>query len=105
MPNNYRTPKKNPFHDDTLLAKMHFRRLRLDAGLSMNEGASAIGVSRKQLEDIETARPYGCHCDWLLLCRACVYYKVDADEFRKPIDKRDQRYLVPRQFVSPRELP
>ncbi len=43
--------------------KATLRRLRKDAGHSMNKGAELLGISRKQLEDLETIRNYGCHVD------------------------------------------
>lgn len=46
----------------------------------MNEGARLLGVSRKQLEDIETKRNYGCHLDLELLSKIKVIYKVSLDD-------------------------
>lgn len=64
----------------TIRVKGHIRRLRLDAGYSMTEGSNLLGVSRKQLEDIETTRDYGCHIDLELLAKIKVVYKVSLDE-------------------------
>ena len=44
----------------------------------MNEGASLLAVSRKQLEDIETVRNYGCHLDLELLAKIKVIQEPDA---------------------------
>ncbi len=44
------------FSPITVAVKKNVRQLRLNAGYSMNEGARLLGVSRKQLEDIETIR-------------------------------------------------
>lgn len=60
--------------------KERVRRLRLDAGYSMTEGSKLLGVSRKQLEDIETARDYGCHLELELLAKIKVIYKVSLDD-------------------------
>ena len=41
--------------------KRKLRIIRLERELNMNEAAATLGMSRKQLEDIETIRPYGAH--------------------------------------------
>lgn len=64
----------------TIRVKEHIRRLRLSAGYSMTEGSNLLGVSRKQLEDIETTRDYGCHIELELLAKIKVIYKVSIDE-------------------------
>lgn len=64
----------------TIRVKEHIRRLRLDAGYSMTEGSNLLGVSRKQLEDIETTRDYGCHIELELLAKIKVIYKVSIDD-------------------------
>jgi len=46
----------------------------------MTEGSALLGVSRKQLEDIETARDYGCHLEVELLAKVKVVYKISLDE-------------------------
>lgn len=63
----------------TIRVKEHIRRLRLDAGYSMIEGSNLLGVSRKQLEDIETTRDYGCHLELELLAKIMLVYKVSLD--------------------------
>ena len=72
--NNNRRPTMNhsqftKFSPITVLVKRTIKKLRVDAGYSMNEGARLLGVSRKQLEDIETIRNYGCHLDLELLAK------------------------------------
>ena len=64
----------------TIKVKEQIRRLRLDAGYSMTEGSNLLGVSRKQLEDIETTRDYGCHIELELLAKIKVIYKVSLDD-------------------------
>lgn len=54
--------------------------LRINKGLSMSEGATLLGISRKQLEDIETLRNYGRHIDVDLLIMYMCAYKVTAIE-------------------------
>lgn len=63
----------------TIRVKEHIRRLRLAAGHSMTEGSNLLGVSRKQLEDIETTRDYGCHIELELLAKIKVIYSVSID--------------------------
>ncbi len=68
------------FSPITVLVKRTIRKLRIDAGHSMNEGARLLGVSRKQLEDIETIRNYGCHLDLELLAKIKIIYRTSLDE-------------------------
>lgn len=68
------------FSPVTIKIKERIRRLRLDAGYSMTEGSQLLGVSRKQLEDIETSRDYGCHLDIELLAKVRLIYAVSLDE-------------------------
>ena len=64
----------------TIRIKEQIRLLRRLAGHSMSEGSALLGVSRKQLEDIETSRNYGCHLEIELLAKVKVVYKVSIDE-------------------------
>ena len=68
------------FSPITVLVKRTIKKLRIDAGYSMNEGARLLGASRKQLEDIETIRNYGCHLDLELLAKIKVIYRTSLDE-------------------------
>ena len=56
-------PQFSKFSPITVTVKKNIRQLRLNAGYSMNEGARLLGISRKQLEDVETVRNYGCRAD------------------------------------------
>ena len=67
------------FSQITVNTKKNIRQLRLNAGHSMNEGARLLGISRKQLEDIETIRNYGCHIDLEILAKASVIYQTSLD--------------------------
>lgn len=73
-------PQFSKFSPITVAVKNNIRQLRLNAGYSMNEGARLLGISRKQLEDIETVRNYGCHLDLELLAKMKVIYKTSLDE-------------------------
>jgi len=73
-------PQFTKFSPITVTVKKNMRQLRLNAGYSMNEGARLLGISRKQLEDIETIRNYGCHLDLELLAKMKVIYKTSLDE-------------------------
>lgn len=65
----------------------------------MNEGARLLGVSRKQLEDIETLRNYGCHIDLELLAKIKVIYEVSLDELvgTLPSDYYSDYFIRPRK--------
>lgn len=76
MSNNEKQYSK--FSPVTIQVKKNFKQLRLDAGYSMNEGAAALGISRKSLEDLETLRNYGCHVDLELLGQYAKAYNVTA---------------------------
>ena len=65
-------PQFTRFFPITVLVKRTIRKLRIDAGHSMNEGERLLGVPRKQLKDIETIRNYGCHLDLELLAKIKV---------------------------------
>ena len=68
----------------------------------MNEGARLLGVSRKQLEDIETIRNYGCHLDLELLAKMKVIYKASLDDLigELPVDYYSDYYTRPRKRVG-----
>ena len=70
----------------------------------MNEGARLLGVSRKQLEDIETARNYGCHLDLELLAKMKEIYKTSMDELvgDLPEDYYSNYYVRPRKRIGSR---
>lgn len=73
------SPQYSKFSPFMVAVKNNLRQLRIDAGNSMNKGAKLLGVSRKQLEDIETIRNYGCHIDLEILAKATIIYKVSLD--------------------------
>ena len=90
------------FSPITVAVKKNVRQLRLNAGYSMNEGARLLGVSRKQLEDIETIRNYGCHLDLELLAKMKVIYKTSLDELvgQIPEDYYSDFYVRPRKRLG-----
>lgn len=83
----------------TVTVKKNVRQLRLDAGYSMNEGARLLGISRKQLEDIETIRNYGCHIDLEVLAKMTVVYEASLDEMvgKPPQDHYSGYFERPRK--------
>lgn len=87
----------------TIRVKEHIRRLRLDAGYSMTEGSNLLGVSRKQLEDIETTRDYGCHIELELLAKIKVIYKVSLDSLlgELPNDGESELFIRKRRRNTP----
>ena len=90
------------FSPITVLVKRTIRKLRIDAGHSMNEGARLLGVSRKQLEDIETIRNYGCHLDLELLAKIKVIYRTSLDEIvgELPDDYYSEYFERPRKRLE-----
>jgi len=90
------------FSPITVAVKRNVRQLRLSAGYSMNEGARLLGVSRKQLEDIETIRNYGCHLDLELLAKMKVIYNTSLDELVGEIseDYYSEFYVRPRKRLG-----
>lgn len=92
----------------TVTVKKNVRQLRLDAGHSMNAGARLLGISRKQLEDIETIRNYGCHIDLEILAKMALIYKASLDNILEdlPQDHYSGYFERPRKRrgSSPRKL-
>ncbi|NQV71104.1 MAG: helix-turn-helix transcriptional regulator [Pseudohongiella sp.] len=90
------------FSPITVAVKKNVRHLRLKAGHSMIEGARLLGVSRKQLEDIETIRNYGCHLDLELLAKLKVIYGTSLDELtgELPVDYYSEYYARPRKRLG-----
>ncbi|HJO12014.1 MAG: helix-turn-helix transcriptional regulator [Gammaproteobacteria bacterium] len=83
----------------TVAVKKNIRALRINAGYSMNEGARLLGISRKQLEDIETKRNYGCHLDLELMAKIKIIYSRSLDEI---IDDLPEDYYSD-YFTRPRK--
>ncbi|MCB1671235.1 MAG: helix-turn-helix transcriptional regulator [Gammaproteobacteria bacterium] len=90
------------FSPITIDVKRRIRQLRLQKGFPMNEAASLLGVSRKQLEDIETVRNYGCHLDLELLAKIKVIYDVSLDDIfgELPADYFSDYYVRPRKKLK-----
>ena len=90
------------FSPITVTVKKNMRQLRLNAGYSMNEGARLLGISRKQLEDIETVRNYGCHLDLELLAKMKVIYKTSLDDLigDLPEDYYSEYFVRPRKRLG-----
>ena len=90
------------FSPITVAVKRNVRQLRLQAGYSMNEGARLLGVSRKQLEDIETIRNYGCHLDLELMAKMKVIYRASLDQLigDLPEDYYSEYFTRPRKRLG-----
>ena len=69
------------FTDAEIICKNQLRLLRQSRKVRMKEGAEMLGISLKQLEDLESTRPYGCHVSWDHIHAAAKAYKVSADFF------------------------
>lgn len=70
--------------------KKALKKLRLDTGLNMKQGAKLMGFSVKKLEDLEATRNYGCHVSVDVLMQAVRKYNLsDAKTARilKPTEK------------------
>lgn len=74
-------PSGSKISPEDVIAKNQLRQLRLNAGHSMEKGSQLLGITRKQLEDLETTRDYGCHLHWSHIVRACQVYKVSPAVF------------------------
>ncbi len=92
------------FSPVTIDVKKNIRKLRLEAGYSMNEGAKRLNISRKQLEDIETGRNYGCHVELELLAKIKVIYGASVDDLIGDLPaKADSEYFSrPRKRIGSR---
>ena len=96
-------PQFTKFSPITVLVKRTIRKLRIDAGHSMNQGAQLLDVSRKQLEDIETIRNYGCHLDLELLAKIKLIYHTSLDVIvgELPDDYNSEYFERPRKKAAP----
>ncbi len=92
------------FSPIALDVKKNIRKLRLQAGYSMNEGARLLDISRKQLEDIETGRSYGCHIELELLAKIKVVYDASIDELigALPGNTGSEYFSRPRKRIGSR---
>ena len=97
-------PQFSKFSPITVTVKKNIRQLRLNAGYSMNEGARLLGISRKQLEDVETVRNYGCHLDLELLAKIKVIYNASLDDIvgELPDDYYSEYFVRPRKRLGSR---
>ena len=95
---------KAKFSPITLDVKKNIKRLRLHAGHSMNEGAKLLDITRKQLEDIETGRNYGCHIELELLAKVKAVYGASLDEMigDPPSNAASEYFSRPRKRIGSR---
>jgi transcriptional regulator with XRE-family HTH domain len=93
-----KTEEFSKFSKATLVVKANIRAVRKAAGHKMIPGAALLGVTRKQLEDIETNRNYGCHIDLEILAKVCAMYNVKADDLigDTPVSPYSQHYKRPK---------
>lgn len=70
----------------------------------MNEGARLLNITRKQLEDIETGRNYGCHIELELLAKVKVVYGVSLDDLvgELPMNPVSEYFSRPRKRIGSR---
>lgn len=70
----------------------------------MNEGARLLNISRKQLEDIETGRNYGCHIELELLAKIKVAYGASLDDLvgELPKNAASEYFSRPRKRIGSR---
>lgn len=68
------------FSKATQIVKRNIRKLRLAAGDSVYKGADLLGLSRKQMEDVETVRNYGCYISLDLMIAVCDAYNQTMSE-------------------------
>lgn len=92
-------PQFSKFSPVTLTTKRNLRQLRLNAGHTMNKGAHLLGISRKQLEDLETDRNYGCHIDLEILAKLAIIYGTTTTKIIGvlPDDYNSEYFIRPRQ--------
>lgn len=89
------------FSPITVQTKRNLKALRMENGDNMNEAAKRLGVSRKQLEDLETERNYGCHVDLEILGKyATVYHTPISHIVELHANANDTFYVRPRQRVG-----
>lgn len=80
--------KKKPYHKEAfsqeqISLKTSIKRIRKEQGYNMAEFARAIGISRKQLEDLESTRTtYGCYVSWDAACNCADVFGVTLDNLR-----------------------
>lgn len=71
--------QRQKFSYETKLAKRNIKLLRLLAGHTLSEGASLLGISRKQMEDIEATRNYGCYLNLDILIKVRKKHGVPVE--------------------------
>ncbi len=88
MPNHREDTTPDPkFTADHVLIKHNLRRIRLCKGLSFNEAAALIGISRKLLETCELIRASGQFLEIGKLLKIVRAYDVPLVELFYPLDE------------------
>jgi transcriptional regulator with XRE-family HTH domain len=71
------------FSENMTNIKQNIKRLRIDRGYDIDTFAGMVGLSRKQLEDLETPRNYGSFIGVDVLCKCADALHVNVDWLRK----------------------
>ena len=72
--------KKGKISPAETFAKGVLKQARLEREWSIREGAYALGITHKNLEDIETSRDYGCHLDFRVLAEYRKVYGLNLNQ-------------------------
>ena len=57
--------------------KTRLKNIRIENNLNLDAGARLLGMTRKNLEDIEATRNYGCYITALTLNKYMVVYSAE----------------------------
>jgi len=66
--------------------KKRFKALRLAMGLTVNDGAKMMKMTRKQFEDFEATRGYGSFSKAVHIHTFCRAYKMRYSELLQPLE-------------------
>ena len=92
-------PPGREYSQAEILAKLHLRRLRIDQSLTVKEAARLMDITRKNLEDLETMRPYGCHVSWDHIIAGCKAYWVKPTVFFSSMSMETIEALWPGESI------
>lgn len=96
--------RQNKFSPYMQGIKERIKAARIASGMNMNVAAEALGISRKQLEDIETLRNYGSHVEIEMLAKMSILYNKRLSTLTalpqsdvSPLRARDEIFDRPRR--------
>lgn len=72
--------KIGKFSPVEILAKRRLKKLRLDLGINRTGASKALGLTVKNIEDIEAERQYGCHLTVDVLVSFSRFYGVSVND-------------------------